>query len=67
LKYKYNLPNDGEKKICGRCYNQLQTQAKQFSLVEDHPTSDELNKPFTPIDITRKYINVLFDYTYIYI
>ncbi|XP_001607524.2 abscission/NoCut checkpoint regulator isoform X1 [Nasonia vitripennis] len=54
LKYKVQLPVVGEKKICGRCYNKMQTVAKPVTATEDFSIPDGLDEPLAPIDITKK-------------
>ncbi|XP_043258416.1 abscission/NoCut checkpoint regulator [Colletes gigas] len=53
LKYKYDIPDRGVKKICGRCYNKYNCTKK----VNSHNTtamSDEHEEAFAPVDITKK-------------
>ncbi|KAJ8664974.1 hypothetical protein QAD02_006636 [Eretmocerus hayati] len=57
LKYKYILPNVGEKKICGRCFNKLKTSETKSDMQtepDDIAIPESLDKPLEPIDIWKR-------------
>lgn len=56
LRYKYNLPNIGAKKICGRCYNKLKAadQKKVDTVPREESPPEGLDEPLIPVDITKK-------------
>ncbi|XP_058796390.1 abscission/NoCut checkpoint regulator-like isoform X1 [Phymastichus coffea] len=54
LKYKCNLSDVGEKKICGRCFNKLQKKESPITPTDDFSIPDGLAQPLVPIDITKR-------------
>ncbi|KOX81287.1 Zinc finger FYVE domain-containing protein 19 [Melipona quadrifasciata] len=52
LKYKYNIPDKGVKKICGRCFNKHNFTSKSSS--NNSIEMDKHDKPMAEVDITKK-------------
>lgn len=59
LKYKSDLPKEGTKKVCGRCYNKYKpkTSTVQKSVIDTvigMQDGNELDEPMAPVDIKKK-------------
>ncbi|XP_003694443.1 abscission/NoCut checkpoint regulator [Apis florea] len=53
LKYKFNIPDKGVKKICGRCFNK-KNYSNKSSCYNNIKMLDEHEELMVPVDITKK-------------